>query len=694
MPTIQSGMEPTVGIITAMAVEYVAVKALLENPMEYTAPGKGAGRRYLLGEAPAKNNDTHKIVLSLADAGNKNASRLSTILLKEFPSIKVIIVVGIAAGMPDLDKTDKQVHLGDVVVSGERGIVRCDSAVGARNEFVLKMPTRPPSPVLLEAANFLKINESEGERPWLKYIDQACKKLGATRPDFPRPRPYGRQPEIFIGSIASMSTVVHDPFTLAQLRDELGLKALEMEGSVIGDAVWDHEVGYLVIRGISDYGGSKAATDNWREYAAIAAAGYAWALLESTPTPILDIEHGVTRLIEKPSEEIKQYEDAAELPYCLKQLKVVDYKSIKEILVERMPVDARFIFLTGENGSGKSSILQAIAIGLYGNEDRKHGKIFCNRENSKIAVEVKIKNGRPLINNFLGKNNRYSTMRPFEYLAAYGPSRLEPEGERMSEEELKTSPVYSLFETNATFHNIQNWLKKLYLAGVNPELRGEMRVREKERMNRVIDLLVALMPHVTDIRWKTEGSDLVLYFEENGFEAPFRHLASGHKNILVMIGDLLIRLFRSQPHITDPGALSGIVLIDEFETHLHPKWQKEFPELLADIFPNVQFIVSTHSVITFLGAPKGSVFLNVTRSDADGTRVERRDIDVRNLLPNQILTSPIFGMENIKSVQNNRFESIRTEDTFQEVLKRDEVRERLKKYSKKFTLPESFPKAR
>lgn len=168
-----------------------------------------------------------------------------------------------------------------------------------------------------------------------------------------------------------------------------------------------------------------------------------------------------------------------------------------------------------------------------------------------------MRDDEPLINNFLGKNNRYSRIRPFEYLAAYGPSRLEPEGGSMSEEELKTSPVYSLFEANATFQNIQNWLRKLYFAGVNPELPEDIRAREKERMNRVTDLLVSSMPHVTDIKWKTEGSDLVFYYVENGYEALFRHLAAGHKNILVMIGDLLIRLFRSQPDVTKPEDLNG-----------------------------------------------------------------------------------------------------------------------------------------
>lgn len=704
----KSNTEPTIGIITALPVEYVAVKVLLENQKELTVPGQGAGRRYVIGEIPSEN-DKHTIVLSLASMGRNAAAMLVTLLLNHFPTINVIIIVGIAGGIPYPEKPDEHVRLGDIVVSGQEGVAQYDFDSKADPGIIHRHSPRAPSATLLEAVRLLKVFEIEGKRPWLKYIDQVCQKLGVKRPpeetdilvsssdpakiiSHPSdPQRTKGEPKIFIDSVASVSKLMKNHVRRDQLRDKFGVKAVEMEGSGIADEAWNHEAGYLIVRGIADYCDS-AKSDQWHQYASVTAAAYTRALLESVPAPVTDTENRITRLIEYPSDEIRiSDKESMTLPYCLKQFKIKNFQCIKEIAVENIPTDSRFVFLTGENGTGKTSVLQAIAIGLHGNEERKHKKIFCSDENTKIAAEIRRKDEEPIINNFLGKDNRYSEIRHFEYLAAYGPSRLELESESISDEELQTSPVFSLFETRSVFQNIQYWLKKRFYASINPDLPEKKRNREKEKIKNVTELMVRLMPHVTEIKMKTHDTDLALLYKENGFDVPFEYLAAGHKNILVMIGDLLIRLFDSQPWITNPGDLAGIILIDEFEAHLHPKWQKEFPRILSETFPNVQFIVSTHSVITFLGAPAGSTFLHVTRDTQTGTQIENLDIDVQNLLPNQILTSPIFGMENIQSIQNKGFENVRTEDSFQEIIKRDEVRNQLKKYTQNFKLPDSFP---
>lgn len=70
-----------------------------------------------------------------------------------------------------------------------------------------------------------------------------------------------------------------------------------------------------------------------------------------------------------------------------------------------------------------------------------------------------------------------------------------------------------------------------------------------------------------------------------------------------MIGDMINRLTRkSVPD--DLSSLEGIVLIDEIDLHLHPKYQRLFVEKLTELFPKIQFIVSTHSSVPLLGAHK------------------------------------------------------------------------------------------
>ena len=290
----------TIGIITALEKEYAAVKAVLENWKEHVVPGRGAGRRYVLGELAAANGGKHYQVVSLADMGNNIAAARASLLLEHFPNVQGIIMVGIAGGVPHPKRSDEHVRLGDVVVSSQRGVIQYDFDKETPTETVLRYPPRPPSARLVEAVRLLKADEMAGLRPWLKYIDLARNELGIQRPPektdvLLRSSPPRRkishpldqkringQPRIFIGPVASANKLLKNPFKRDALRDAYNVKAVEMEGSGIADATWNHEVGYLVVRGICDYCDLNKG-DLWQEYAAVVAAAYTRALLESMP---------------------------------------------------------------------------------------------------------------------------------------------------------------------------------------------------------------------------------------------------------------------------------------------------------------------------------------------------------------------------------------------------------------------------
>lgn len=367
--------------------------------------------------------------------------------------------------------------------------------------------------------------------------------------------------------------------------------------------------------------------------------------------------------------------DTSDLPFAIKNLYIKNFQCIKEINIHQMPIDSQFIVFTGENGDGKTSILQALAIGLYGNIDEQSQYIFNNNPRTKIEVGYK-NNGKESIYNSFGG---FGEITRLPYLVAYGASRLQLQSpESMEDRKTRRSPVYNLFRSDGVLQNIEYWFKECKLNN------------EEKKLQNVLQLLTQLMPNVSKISvekkkelFKRNGSFEVAYTEK-GVEVPVEHLSAGHKNILAMVGDMLMRLFEAQPEVVNPNDLKGIVLIDEIEAHLHPIWQKEFPKILSSAFPKVQFIVTTHSVITFLGMPKNSVFYNVTRDKDKGTQVNRINIDIENLLPNQILTSPIFGMNNILTSQNQTPDAVRTEDTFQQVIQRDDVRKQIKKLSENF----------
>jgi len=296
--TLQEQIRPTVGIIAALPKEYAAVKVMLENQREYTVPGRGAGRRYLLGEIPAADGSKHSLVLSLAHMGDNIAATTTSLLLEHFPTVNVIIMVGLASGIPFPERPDEHVRLGDVVVSDRRGIIQYDFDKEEIIETIHPHSHRLPNTALLEGVKFLREVGSEGSHTWQALIDQATDELGITRPPqetdtlasstfpvrvIPHPedpkRAEGR-PRIHIGPIASANMLLKDPVKRDELRDRFSVKAVEMEGSGVVDATWHHEVGYLVVRGICDYC-RHSKGDDWQQYAAIVAAAFTRALLES-----------------------------------------------------------------------------------------------------------------------------------------------------------------------------------------------------------------------------------------------------------------------------------------------------------------------------------------------------------------------------------------------------------------------------
>ena len=357
------------------------------------------------------------------------------------------------------------------------------------------------------------------------------------------------------------------------------------------------------------------------------------------------------------------------LNYALKQFRVRNYYGIKDTAVENIPVDTQWIFLTGENSFGKTVLLQALAIGLFGERDGNTILTGDQRE-CKIGVEIYEK-GKSRVNN-LGE----SGFKQFTDFAAYGSSRLEIQS-RQTENEIseKSTKTYGLFKTDGVLLNIEHELSRWHL-------------KKNPKFGAVKQTLLKLLPHMAEI--KVTGDDEILYIEKESGNGKifdpisFSKLASGHKSIIAMIGDIVLRLYKQQPKTVQPEKLDGIVIIDELDLHLHPKWQRKLPILLSEIFPNVQFIVSTHSVIPFLGAPKNSVFLKVTRDEGDGIKAEKLDIDIEHLLPNSILTSALFDLdgEEITQVNKKSIAAVRTEDTHEEIVKNEKIREKLMAFEK------------
>jgi energy-coupling factor transporter ATP-binding protein EcfA2 len=321
------------------------------------------------------------------------------------------------------------------------------------------------------------------------------------------------------------------------------------------------------------------------------------------------------------------------LPISLKQIQIEGFKRIGNIHIKSVSIDANWVFLIGENGSGKTTILRGIAIGFLGRKDEND--VLIDSFNTKIGIEFYY-HGKSIIRNLWSKSLEYNQFNV--PIAFYGPFRLALQTDVLEKDEKsKAGTAYGLFNNDGILLSIEIELKKFYER------------EETVLLNRLLDILCK----VTGLASIEVIGDIVLYYEKdsngNKFSSVyFDQLASGIRSILAMVGDMMIRLFKSHPEITEPSELAGIVIIDELDLHWHPKMQREIPSLLSSIFPKVQFIASTHSLVPLLGAPENSVLLKVNRTVEEGITVEKVDIDFQALSSDTMLRD-IFDLEEYMS---------------------------------------------
>lgn len=288
----QPGLCPTIGIVTALPKEYAAVSLLLEKTVEDGA-GSGAGRRFLVGQIPSVHGGHHVVALTLlSDMGNNSAAISATKMLSHFQSVRHVIMCGIAGGIPCPGDSERDVRLGDIVVSDRNGVVQYDLVKeNPDGSTEGRSPPRAPGAELLEAAKHLEVGKVLGQRPWESHLAVGQNMEDGERPpddhdamgesiEYPSDskRTTG-QPRTFFGTIASANRLLKNPAHRDYLSKAFGVKAVEMEGSGIADAAWDDgRAGYLVVRGVCDYCDEHKG-DVWQGAAAVAAAAYTRALV-------------------------------------------------------------------------------------------------------------------------------------------------------------------------------------------------------------------------------------------------------------------------------------------------------------------------------------------------------------------------------------------------------------------------------
>src|SRR5262249_26522975 len=133
-----------------------------------------------------------------------------------------------------------------------------------------------------------------------------------------------------------------------------------------------------------------------------------------------------------------------------------------------------------------------------------------------------------------------------------------------------------------------------------------------------------------------------IMFKIGNEEVPTIALSDGYRSVLALAGDLIWRLLQAFPSSHDALKENGVVLIDELDIHLHPMWQRQLPEILREVFPNVQFFVSTHSPLVAAGAGEDALTYRFDFREGRSTVERTRNLAAMNV--DRILQSDAFGL--------------------------------------------------
>jgi len=304
------------------------------------------------------------------------------------------------------------------------------------------------------------------------------------------------------------------------------------------------------------------------------------------------------------------------------RLEVKNFKGFEHKIIDFSP---QFNVLTGDNGSGKTAVLDALAVGigalLLGFDGintrpiRDHEvrqvsdtKSQRTKHHKQYPVEVHclgtIRDSETIswkrrINTTTGRTTRQNANE-------YSTARLwlqKKEKVKTVKRASSTIGYIDCLETANAEKVLMAWIKTMTIA-------------ERQRKTPV-DLLEGLKEAVKnglkeerceDVYFDVETDGLLVTFT-NGKILPYHFLSDGLRNMLLMIADIAYRAGELNSHLGKRAVLEtpGVVLIDELDLYLHPNWQRRVVNNLRETFPKIQFITTTHSPFIIQSMPKGEL---------------------------------------------------------------------------------------
>ncbi len=185
----------------------------------------------------------------------------------------------------------------------------------------------------------------------------------------------------------------------------------------------------------------------------------------------------------------------------------------------------------------------------------------------------------------------------------------------------------------------------------------ELSIYQKQKDKKVLDSVKEAISTCVDewdeIFFDFEEDDLVGYAHKGPRnQLPYRLLSDGVRNMIGMVADIAYRCIVLNPHLKENAIREtpGVVLIDELDLHLHPSWQKKVVNDLKNTFPKIQFVASTHSPF-IVQSLKSDELINLDR---------KTDLNLQSLGIEEI-SEGVMGVTHRKSAHFTEMEEVATE---------------------------------
>lgn len=331
--------------------------------------------------------------------------------------------------------------------------------------------------------------------------------------------------------------------------------------------------------------------------------------------------------------------------------------------------------LIGDNGAGKSTVLQAIALLLLSGVIDQSG--YVPQRLIRVPDVESADRGAPLTARISGRVRVDAPQDASLDERAHAVEESAISVRRRGDlERLKSDHQAlhweGLFEQDSAAFLVLGYGATRFAESPETFSLGRLRKQRLSRYQRVVSLfeeqvplvpLTALAEHVAP-RFHNQAYKILnrllpdgatcnaitvssALFQVGDRILPLHSLSDGYRAFIALVGDLLYHLSSVCPDDKEITDLSGVVLIDEIDLHLHPRWQLRVIRDLAETFPNLQFIVTSHSAIV-----AGTLYAEDIRvmGESDGEiTVRRLEEHIHGLSADQILTSSYFGLSSTRA---------------------------------------------